>query len=151
MLITEAFRVLACLCAGEVLSGVGLLPFPGAVIGLVFLLANLALIGDVPKPLGRLADNVLAVLGMLFVSTGVGLLAYTHLLRTDASFACAEADNRWHRDRDLGKDWWRAVADRGAGHHDRNHRRRRRPACDATARRGRCRSGRPRALSPASA
>jgi holin-like protein len=83
MLVTEAFRVLACLAAGQVLSGVGLLPFPGSVIGLVFLLANLALIGDVPKPLGRIADNVLAVLGMLFVPTGVGLLAYTHLLRTE--------------------------------------------------------------------
>ncbi|MBV8104683.1 MAG: CidA/LrgA family protein [Hyphomicrobiales bacterium] len=83
MLITEALRVLACLCAGEILSGVGLLPFPGPVIGLVFLLANLALIGEVPQPLGRLADHVLAVLGMLFVPTGVGLLAYTDLLRTE--------------------------------------------------------------------
>ena len=83
MLITEAFRVLACLCAGEILSGIGLLPFPGPVIGLVFLLANLALIGEVPQALGRLADNVLSVLGMLFVPTGVGLLACTHLLRTE--------------------------------------------------------------------
>ncbi|HME86304.1 MAG TPA: CidA/LrgA family protein [Roseiarcus sp.] len=83
MLITEALRILACLCAGEILSGVGFLPFPGPVIGLVFLLTNLALIGEVPQPLGRLADNVLAVLGMLFVPTGVGLLAYTHLLRTE--------------------------------------------------------------------
>jgi holin-like protein len=47
------------------------------------LLANLALIGEVPPQLGRLADNVLSVLGMLFVPTGVGLLAYTHLLRTE--------------------------------------------------------------------
>lgn len=83
MLITEALRVLACLCAGEILSRIGVLPFPGPVVGLVFLLANLALIGDVPQPLGRLSDNVLAVLGMLFVPTGVGLLAYTHLLRTE--------------------------------------------------------------------
>jgi holin-like protein len=83
MLITEALRVLACLCAGEILSGVGLLPFPGPVIGLVFLLANLALIGAVPEPLGRLADHVLAVLGMLFVPTGVGLLAYADLLHRE--------------------------------------------------------------------
>src|SRR5271166_3898729 len=81
-MLAEAFRILACLSAGEIVSGVGLLPFPGPVIGLVLLLSNLALIGEVPKPLGRIADNVLAVLGMLFVPTGVGLIAYTHLLRT---------------------------------------------------------------------
>ena len=83
MLITEAFRVLACLCAGEILSGTGLLPFPGPVIGLIFLYANLVAVGDVPKPLGKLADALLGVLGMLFVPTGVGLLAYTELLRTE--------------------------------------------------------------------
>jgi holin-like protein len=83
MLLIEALRVLLCLCAGEILSGLGVLPFPGSVIALVLLLANLALIGEVPQQLGRLADNVLSVLGMLFVPTGVGLLAYTHLLRTE--------------------------------------------------------------------
>ena len=83
MLLVEALRVLICLCAGEILSGFGVLPFPGSVIALVLLLANLALIGEVPPQLGRLADNVLSVLGMLFVPTGVGLLAYTHLLRTE--------------------------------------------------------------------
>jgi holin-like protein len=83
MLLIEALRVLTSLCAGEILSGLGVLPFPGSVIALVLLLANLALIGEVPPQLGRLADNVLSVLGMLFVPTGVGLLAYTHLLRTE--------------------------------------------------------------------
>jgi holin-like protein len=83
MLLIEALRVLICLCAGEILSGLGVLPFPGSVIALVLLLANLALIGEVPPQLGRLADNVLSVLGMLFVPTGVGLLSYTHLLRTE--------------------------------------------------------------------
>jgi holin-like protein len=83
MLLIEALRVLICLCAGEILSGIGVLPFPGSVIGLVLLLADLALIGEVPPQLGRLADNVLSILGMLFVPTGVGLLAYTRLLRTE--------------------------------------------------------------------
>jgi holin-like protein len=85
MLLVEALRVLICLCAGEILSGLGILPFPGSVIALVLLLANLALIGEVPPQLGRLADNVLSVLGMLFVPTGVGLLAYTDLLRTESA------------------------------------------------------------------
>ena len=40
MLLTEALRVLMCLCAGEILSGFGILPFPGPVIGLVLLLAK---------------------------------------------------------------------------------------------------------------
>jgi holin-like protein len=83
VLLIEALRVLICLCAGEILSGLGILPFPGSVIALVLLLANLAVIGEVPPQLGRLADNVLSVLGMLFVPTGVGLLSYTHLLRTE--------------------------------------------------------------------
>jgi holin-like protein len=83
MLLIEALRVLTCLCAGEILSGLRVLPLPGSVIALVLLLANLALIGEVPPQLGRLADNVLSVLGMLFVPTGVGLLAYTHLLRSE--------------------------------------------------------------------
>ena len=83
MLLTEALRVLLCLCAGEILSGIGALPFPSSVIALVLLLANLALIGEVPQQLGRLADHILSVLGMLFVPTGVGMLAYTHLLRTE--------------------------------------------------------------------
>jgi holin-like protein len=83
MLLFEALRVLICLCAGEILSGLGVLPFPGSVIALVLLLANLAVIGEVPPQLVRLADTVLSVLGMLFVPTGVGLLAYTHLLRTE--------------------------------------------------------------------
>jgi len=83
MLLAEALRILICLCAGEILSGFGVLPFPGSVIGLILLLANLALIGEVPPQLGRLADNVLSILGMLFVPTGVGLLAYTRLLRKE--------------------------------------------------------------------
>jgi hypothetical protein len=60
MLLIEALRVLICLCAGEIFSGVGVLPFPGSAIGLVLLLANLALIGEVTPQLGRLADNVLS-------------------------------------------------------------------------------------------
>jgi holin-like protein len=90
MLLIEALRVLICLCAGEILSGLGVLPFPGSVIALVFLLANLAVIGEVPPQLGRIADNVLSVLGMLFVPTGVGLLSYTHLLRTEFAPIAAE-------------------------------------------------------------
>ena len=52
-----------CLAAGELLSRTGVLPFPGPVIGLLILFANLMVLGKVPEKLGTLADTVLGFLG----------------------------------------------------------------------------------------
>ena len=82
-MLAEISRVFVCLALGEILARSGVLPFPGAVTGLVLLLADLIALGRVPDALGGLADAVLGVLGLLFVPAGVGVLAYADLLRTE--------------------------------------------------------------------
>ncbi len=83
-MLEEIARLFVCFALGETLSRSGLLPFPGSVIGLVFLYAHLLILGRLPAALGTLADNVLGFLGMLFVPAGVGVLAYLDLFRTEA-------------------------------------------------------------------
>lgn len=83
-MLEEIARLFVCFALGEILSRSGLLPFPGSVIGLVLLYANLLILGRLPAALGILADNVLGFLGMLFVPAGVGVLAYLDLFRTEA-------------------------------------------------------------------
>jgi len=82
-MIDQITKVFACLLLGEILSRTGILPFPGSVIGLVLLFADLLRRGSLPRPLSGLADHVLAFLGMLFVPAGVGVLAYQDLLRRE--------------------------------------------------------------------
>ena len=82
-MLPEIARVFVCLATGEILARSGVLPFPGAVTGLVLLLANLIALGRLPDALGGLADAMLGALGMLFVPAGVGVLAYADLLRTE--------------------------------------------------------------------
>ncbi len=83
-MLEEIARLFMCFALGEILSRTGLLPFPGSVIGLVLLYANLLILGRLPAMLGTLADNVLGFLGMLFVPAGVGVLAYLDLFRAEA-------------------------------------------------------------------
>ncbi len=83
-MLEEIARLFMCFALGEILSRTGLLPFPGSVIGLVLLYANLLILGRLPALLGTLADNVLGFLGMLFVPAGVGVLAYLDLFRAEA-------------------------------------------------------------------
>ncbi len=83
-MLEEIARLFVCFAFGETLSRSGLLPFPGSVIGLVLLYANLLILGRLPAALGALADNVLGFLGMLFVPAGVGVLAYLDLFRAEA-------------------------------------------------------------------
>ena len=82
-MLAELTRVFACLAAGELLSRSGVMPFPGPVIGLVVLYANLMVLRFVPEKLGALADTVLSFLGMLFVPAGVGVIAYFGLLQKE--------------------------------------------------------------------
>ena len=82
-MIEELVRVLVCLALGEALARTGLVPIPGAVIGLVLLYLNLTWLDRVPDPLGGIADRVLQNFGLLFVPAGVGVVAYLSLLRTD--------------------------------------------------------------------
>ncbi len=83
--------LLVCQLAGEVASrGLGL-PVPGPVLGLVLLVAGLAVWGrrrsdaDVAaSPVGRVGDGLLASLGLLFVPAGVGVIQYGGLMRAQA-------------------------------------------------------------------
>lgn len=75
-------RTLLCLAAGEVVSRLGWLPVPAPVIGLLLLYLDLSARG-LSDDLGHLADRLLGVLGLLFVPAGVGIVAYTDLLRAE--------------------------------------------------------------------
>lgn len=75
--------LLLCQLAGEVfVAGTGL-PVPGPVVGMVLLLAGVALRGDVPEGLGRLADGLLGHLSLLFVPAGVGVMLHLGVLREE--------------------------------------------------------------------
>jgi putative effector of murein hydrolase LrgA (UPF0299 family) len=86
----KAFGILlTCQLAGEALARAVALPMPGPVIGLVMLLVLLfaverrhlveaATVDD--TALGRVANGLLAVLGILFVPAGVGVIQNLGLL-----------------------------------------------------------------------
>lgn len=83
--------LLFCQLAGELMARSLKLPVPGPVLGLVMLAAGLMLLnrrtGDdalaIDKTdLGRTATQLLAVLGVLFVPAGVGVVQQLHLLGT---------------------------------------------------------------------
>lgn len=83
--------LLVCQLLGEVASrGLGL-PVPGPVLGLVLLVAGLAVWGRrrsdaevAASPVARVGDGLLASLGLLFVPAGVGVIQYGGLMRAQA-------------------------------------------------------------------
>ena len=86
----RAFAVLlVCQLAGEVLGRALALPVPGPVLGLVLLVVGLGWAarqgwispaGIEATALGRTAGGLLAVLGILFVPAGVGIIQQFGLL-----------------------------------------------------------------------
>jgi len=76
-------RVIVWLGLGEVLTRLGLVPVPGAVIGLVLLYLDLLWRQTLTDDLGRLADGMLALFGLLFVPAGVGVVAHADVLRAE--------------------------------------------------------------------
>lgn len=90
-MLTALTLLLFCQLAGELASRSLALPIPGPVLGLVLLAAGLMLHqrqrGKDGQPvestdLGRTATQLLAVLGVLFVPAGVGVVQQLHLLGT---------------------------------------------------------------------
>lgn len=74
--------LLSCQLAGEIITRAFVLPLPGPVLGLVFLVAGLRLMeafGAVDaasvdsREIGKLSASLLAMLGILFVPAGVGV------------------------------------------------------------------------------
>ena len=76
-------RVIAWLAMGEVLMRLGLVPVPAPVLGLVLLYVDLLWHKTLPEDLGRLADRMLALFGLLFVPAGVGVVAHADALQAE--------------------------------------------------------------------
>ena len=68
--------------AGELLHAMLHLPLPGPVIGMALLTAFLLAKGGVEPALAATADQLLSMLGLLFVPAGVGIITNLALLRS---------------------------------------------------------------------
>ena len=72
--------ILGCQLIGELIVVLLGLPLPGPVLGLVFLLIGLLLIGRIPDSVRKVSSGLLANLSLLFVPAGVGLVLHFDLL-----------------------------------------------------------------------
>jgi len=81
--------LLVCQLMGEAVTRALALPLPGPVLGLLILLAALFTARRLRRvdastvdatPLGTVSNSLLAVLGVLFVPAGVGVIEHLHLL-----------------------------------------------------------------------
>lgn len=73
----QAFALLLlCQLAGDAFARVSGLPLPGAVVGLVLLLAGLLALGRVPQGLGRCADGLLPHMMLLFMPSVAGVMLH---------------------------------------------------------------------------
>jgi putative effector of murein hydrolase LrgA (UPF0299 family) len=83
---TAFLCLIGCELIGEFVREAANLPIPGPVIGM-FLLAAILAVGNerfdksVPPALERTAETLIALMGLLFVPAGVGIIAETGLLR----------------------------------------------------------------------
>ena len=68
--------LLACQLAGEILVRFLGVPVPGPVLGLVFLLAGMAVRGSIPQALRDTSNGLLSHLSLLFVPAGVGVMLH---------------------------------------------------------------------------
>lgn len=75
--------LLICQLAGELLVRYLDLPFPGPVVGMVFLLAGLMIRGRVPEGIRQASEGLLSYLALLFVPAGVGLMVHFQLIAAD--------------------------------------------------------------------
>ena len=69
---------------GELLSKFALPFIPGPVLGLVLLLAFLALRGHVPASMDMVGSGILQHLGLLFIPASVGVVLYLPVLQANA-------------------------------------------------------------------
>lgn len=81
--------LLLCQLIGEAVVRLTYLPVPGPVLGLVLMLAFLALRKSIPGSLETTASGLLKHLSLLFVPAGVGVLQ--HLARIQAEWLALAA------------------------------------------------------------
>lgn len=84
-LVLGAAALVAAQVAGTALVAMLGVPVPGAVAGLLLLLAGLVAFRGVPAGVGRVADTLLRHLNLFFVPAGVGLMAHLALLARDGA------------------------------------------------------------------
>ncbi|RYF79746.1 MAG: CidA/LrgA family protein [Comamonadaceae bacterium] len=73
----QAFALLLlCQLAGDAFARLSGLPLPGAVVGLVLLLAGLLALGRVPQGLGQCADSLLPHMMLLFMPSVAGVMLH---------------------------------------------------------------------------
>jgi holin-like protein len=75
-MLTSLTTLLGCQLAGEILVRLMDLPVPGPVLGLVIMLAALAVRGGAPDALRDTANGLLKHLSLLFVPAGVGIMLH---------------------------------------------------------------------------
>ena len=75
--------ILGCQLIGELIVVLLGLPLPGPVLGLVFLLIGLLLIGRIPDSVRNVSSGLLTNLSLLFVPAGVGLVLHFDLLANE--------------------------------------------------------------------
>ena len=75
--------IFLCQLAGEALARMLAAPVPGPVVGMVILLAGLAVAGGPSDALRRAGTGLLHHLPLFFVPAGVGLIAHGARLRAD--------------------------------------------------------------------
>lgn len=81
--------LLCCQLAGELIARLIALPVPGPVLGLLLLLALLAVRRGAPAELQSVADGLLRHLSLLFVPAGVGIML--HAARLEAEWPAIAA------------------------------------------------------------
>jgi putative effector of murein hydrolase LrgA (UPF0299 family) len=90
----QSFAILlACQLVGEIIVHATGAPLPGPVVGLLLLLGILIGLGirrhvsqaagALMDSVGRVSDGLLAMLGVLFVPAGVGVIQHLGLIRTE--------------------------------------------------------------------
>ena len=73
----QAFALLLlCQLAGDAFVRLSGVPLPGAVVGLVLLLAGLLMLGRVPQGLAQAADGLLPHMMLLFIPSVAGVMLH---------------------------------------------------------------------------
>ncbi|KEO54147.1 CidA/LrgA family protein [Thioclava pacifica] len=73
--------ILACQLAGEIISRALMLPLPGPVLGMIFLLVLMSVSHTIKEVVRPVAQFILQHLSLLFVPAGVGIVAHLDALR----------------------------------------------------------------------
>ncbi|MBC7144477.1 MAG: CidA/LrgA family protein [Thioclava marina] len=73
--------ILACQLSGEILSRALMLPLPGPVLGMIFLLVLMSVSEKIREVIRPVALFILQHLSLLFVPAGVGVVAHLDALR----------------------------------------------------------------------